>query len=78
MKSFYYYLCGVMTVLTMLLFTVDIYGREFLQDYWIEQLWHGKLEIIYRIITNIIIFVDCILIYFAGFLSISKSNSINN
>lgn len=67
-----------MTVLTMLLFTVDIYGREFLQDYWIEQLWHGELEIIYRIITNIIIFVDCILIYFAGFLSISKSDSINN
>ena len=52
MKSFYYYLCGIMTVLTMLLFTVDIYGREFLQDYWIEQLWHGKLEIIYRIITK--------------------------
>lgn len=78
MKLFYYYLCGVMTVLTMLLFTVDMYGREFLQDYWIEQLWHGELEIIYRIITNIIIFVDCILIYFAGFLSISKSNNINN
>lgn len=78
MESFYYYLCGVMTVLTILLFTVDIYGREFLQDYWIEQLRYDKLKVIYRIITNIIIFVDCILIYFAGFLSISKPNNINN
>lgn len=67
MKSFYYFVCGVMLILTLLLFIVDNYGREFIQDYWISQLWYGDLKQLYKVIQTWIIFIDSLLIYFAGF-----------
>lgn len=63
MKSFCYFLCGVFMTLTMIVFIIDFWGREFIQDYWIEQLWYGELEPIYRIITTVILFIDFITLY---------------
>lgn len=72
MKSFYSFMCGVMAVLSILLFTVDHYGREFIQDYWISQLWYGNLNQLYRTITILIIFIDIVLIYFAGLFTLTR------
>lgn len=63
MKSVCYFLCGVFMTLTMIVFIIDFWGREFIQDYWIEQLWYGELEPIYRTITTIILFIDFITLY---------------
>lgn len=63
MKSVCYFLCGVFMTLTMIVFIIDFWGREFIQDYWIEQLWYGELEPIYRITTTVILFIDFITLY---------------
>ena len=72
MKSVCYFLCGVFMTLTMIVFIIDFWGREFIQDYWIEQLWYGELKLLYKAITTIIMFIDCLLLYIIGLIYFSK------
>ena len=78
MKSIYYLTCGIMSVMTLLLFVINHYGREFIQDYWIERMWYGDLARLYQIITTFIVFVDIVLVYFAGLLTLTKSKKDEN
>lgn len=72
MKSLYYFICGIMVAITLVLFTIDFWGREFIQDYWIQSMWYGELKPLYRAITTIIMFIDCILLYTTGLIHFSK------
>lgn len=62
MKSIYFFILGIMITLFALAFFVDSYGHEFIQEYWIEQLWYGELNELYLTINRIIAIVTIILI----------------
>lgn len=44
MKNLFYFTFGILFTLIMLLFCVDNYGREFIQDYWTHLIYYGDLK----------------------------------
>ena len=60
MKNLFYFIFGVLCTLLATLFGLEHYGEEFIQDYWIEQLWYGKLSQPYEIVKASIIMLTLI------------------
>ena len=60
MKNLFYFIFGVLCTLLVALFGLDHYGEEFIQDYWIEQLWYGELSPLYEIVKASIIMLTLI------------------
>lgn len=48
MRDFFYFVFGIMFAIVAVLFGIEHYGREFIQDYWIERMWYGDLEQAYE------------------------------
>ena len=57
MKNLFYFIFGVLCTLLAALFGLEHYGREFIQDYWIEQMWYGDLKQLYDGIKTVIIII---------------------
>lgn len=57
MKHLFYFLFGILTAIMAIVFGVEHYGREFIQDYWIEQMWYGELQQLYNGIKTTIIII---------------------
>lgn len=57
MKHLFYFLFGILTAIMAIVFSVEHYGREFIQDYWIEQMWYGELQQLYNGIKTTIIII---------------------
>lgn len=55
MKHLFYFLFGILTAIIAMVFGVEHYGREFIQDYWIEQMWYGELQQLYDTIKSVIV-----------------------
>lgn len=60
MKNLFYFIFGVLCTLLAALFGLEHYGEEFIQDYWIEQLWYGELSQPYEIVKASIIMLTLI------------------
>lgn len=59
MKNTFYFIFGLLTAILILLFGIEYYGREIIQDYWIERLWYEDLKLCYDVskMTIIIIYL---------------------